>query len=136
MRIAAVLAAIQGLAHVVLFASAKPRNGPAEIAVIDAMKAHRFFAGATRSYWDLYFGYGLIAGGVCLVEAVLLWQLSRIAAGNFALLRPIVALLVGANVGHLLLVARYFMFPIPMAFDVLIGGLLAWTYLVLPSVSR
>ncbi|HWP38114.1 MAG TPA: hypothetical protein VNL18_11230, partial [Gemmatimonadales bacterium] len=29
-------------------------------------------SGQSHSYWDMYFGYGLITAGVCLVEAVLL----------------------------------------------------------------
>jgi hypothetical protein len=136
LRIAAVLAAVQGLAHGALFVSAKPRYGAAEIAVIEAMKASRFFAGGTRSYWDMYFGYGLIAAGVCLVEAVLLWQLARIAVANPALVRPIIALLIGANIVHVLLVARYFMFVVPMVFDVLIVALLTWAYIAIGSSSR
>ena len=74
LRITAALAAIQGLAHGALFVSAKPRYGPAEVAVVEAMRANRFFAGGTRSYWDLYFGYGLIA-------AFLAWAFIVAAAG-------------------------------------------------------
>ena len=133
LRIAAVLAGIQGFAHGALFVSAKPRYGAAEVAVIEAMKTNRFFAGATRSYWDMYFGYGLIAAGVCLVEGVLLWQLGQVAAANPALPRPIIGLIIAANIGHVLLVARYFMFVVPMIFDVLIAALLIWTYVALRS---
>jgi hypothetical protein len=136
LRIAAILAAVQGLAHAALFVSAKPRYGAAEIAVIEAMKTNRFFAGGTRSYWDMYFGYGLIAAGVCLVEAVLLWQLGRIAAMSPALLRPFIILLIAANIVHVLLVARYFMFVVPIVFDLLIVALLAWTYIAIGLVKR
>jgi hypothetical protein len=131
LRVAAVLASIQGVAHGGLFIAAKPRYGAQEVAVIEAMKTYRFFAGGTRSYWDIYFGYGLIAAGVCLVEAVLLWQLGRVAAANPPLARPIIALLVAANLAHLVLVGRYFMFLVPMAFDVLIAALLTWAYVVI-----
>jgi len=129
LRAAAVLALVQGVAHGGLFIAAKPQYGAPEIAVIEAMKTHRFFAGGTRSYWDMYFGYGLIAAGVCIVEAVLLWQLARVSAANPTLARPIIALLVAANLAHLVLVGRYFMFLVPMAFDVLIAALLTWAYL-------
>ena len=135
LRVAAVLAAVQGLAHGGLFMSAKPRYGAAEVAVVEAMKSNRFFGGATRSYWDLYFGYGLIAAATCLVEAVLLWQLVKVAESNPALVRPIVGLLVVANVGHALLVARYFLFYVPIAFDVLIAAALAWAF-VLAGAAR
>jgi len=133
LRTAAILAGLQGFAHGALFVSAKPRHGAAEVAVIEAMKTNRFFAGATRSYWDMYFGYGLIAAGVCLVEGVLLWQLGQVAAAKPALPRPIIGLIIAANIGHVLLVARYFMFVVPMIFDLLIAALLIWTYVALRS---
>jgi hypothetical protein len=126
LRLAAVTAGVQGVAHAAMFISAKPKYGAAEIAVIKAMQTNLFFAGGTRSYWDLYFGYGLIAAGVCIVEAAMLWQLGGIAATNADPIRPIVWLLVVANIAHLGLLARYFMFVIPMAFDVLIAALLTW----------
>lgn len=131
LRVAAVLAAIQGLAHGGLFVTAKPRHGAEEVAVIEAMKTHGVFAGGTRSYWDMYFCYGLIAAGVCLVEAVLLWQIGRVAAVDPALARPVIGLLIAANVVHLILVGRYSKFLVPMAFDVLIAALLVWTYVAI-----
>jgi hypothetical protein len=128
LRIAAVLAAIQGTAHGALFIRAKPLHGAAEVAVIEAMKSNRFeFAGATRSYWDFYFGYGLEAAAVCLVEAVLFWQLARIADSHPTLVRPAVALFVLANVGHALLMGRYF-FTLPLVFDLLIAACLGWAF--------
>ena len=128
LRIASVLAAIQGLVHGALFILAKPVHGDAEIALVEAMKANQFFSGGSRSYWDMYFGYGLIAAGVCVVEAILLWQLGRIAVTNAPLVRPIVILLAAANLVHLLLVGRYFMFVVPMAFDLFVAALLVWAW--------
>jgi hypothetical protein len=87
------------------------------------MKANAFFRGGL-GYWDYYFGYGLIAAAVCLVEAVLFWQLATIAATRPLLVRPMVALFVAWNLAHCALLARYFKFPLPMAFDALIAGLL------------
>ena len=119
--LAAFLAALQGLAHGALFISAKPRHGDAEVAVVEAMKSNTFFPGGL-SYWDYYFGYGLIAAAVCLVEAVLLWQLASIAMTQPLLVRPILFLLVAANIGHAALLTRYFKFPIPIAFDLTIAA--------------
>ena len=35
-----------------------PGEGPAELAVIEAMKSNRFAAtGSSRTYWDFYFGF-------------------------------------------------------------------------------
>jgi hypothetical protein len=112
------------VAHGGLFMSAKPRSD-AEASVVAAMRAHRFFGGGSRSYWDLYYGYGLIAAAACLVEAILLWQLARIAQVQPGVVRPIVALFVAVNVGHALLVWRYFAFPIPIVFDALVAVCLA-----------
>jgi hypothetical protein len=128
LRIAAVLAAVQGTAHGTLFLRAKPRHGAAEVAVIEAMKSNRFdFAGAVRSYWDFYFGYGLEAASICIVEAVFFWQLAKIATTQPTLVRPIVALFIVANIGHALLTARYF-FYVPIAFDLLLAACLAWAF--------
>jgi len=123
LRGSAILATIQGLAHAGLFISAKPRHGGAEVAVVDAMKANRFFAGGL-GYWDYYFGYGLIAAGACLVEAALLWQIATIAQTQPLLVRPMIGLFVLANLGHALLLWRYFKFPLPIAFDVVIASAL------------
>ena len=128
LRVAAALAATQGVGHGALFLSWKPRHGAAEIAVIDAMKTNHFvFGGSLRSYWDMYFGYGLEAAAVCFVEAVLFWQLADVAASQPELVRPMVALFILFNAGHALLTARYF-FHLPMVFDVAIAGCLTWAY--------
>ena len=63
-------------------------------------------------------GNGVEAAAVCLVEAVLFWQLTRIAESHPTLVRPAVGLFVLANVGHALLMARYF-FTLPLVFDLL-----------------
>ncbi len=62
LRFASGIALVQFAAHTILFVFSSPKHGPAESAVIEAMKAHRFdFMGSLRSYWDFYFGYGLEA---------------------------------------------------------------------------
>ena len=125
LRVASVLALIQFGAHSALFLRATPRHGPDEVAVIEAMKNHQFdFMGNMRSYWDFYFGYGLEAAVICLVEAVLFWQLATIARTSPAEVRPIVALFFAFNVGHAALMMRYF-FLTPMVPDVLIAICLA-----------
>ncbi len=80
----------------------------------------------------MVFGYGLIAAGICLFEAVLLWQLARIALLQPALAQPTVVLLVVWNAAHALLVWRYFAFPIPIAFDILVAVCLAWWLFAYP----
>ena len=130
LRVAAVVALLQFFGHTALFLRAKPTHGDAEVAVVTAMRAHRFsFGGSLRSYWDMYFGYGVEAAFICLVEAILFWQLATIAAVAPAVVRPIVALFLTANVAHAVLVTRYF-FLTPLVPDVLIALLLAWTLVI------
>jgi hypothetical protein len=130
LRMAAGLAAVQGTAHSALFLTAKPRHGAAEVGVIETMKSNRFFADGTRSYWDFYFGYGLLAAAACFVQAILFWQLGTIAASRPELIRPMVGLFFLANVGHALLVARYFSLYVTIAFDLLIAACLALAFVL------
>src|SRR2546427_7614596 len=66
LRVTAVIALLQFFGHAALFVRARPTHGDAEVTVVAAMKAHRFnFGGSMRSYWDMYFGYGLQAAFIC-----------------------------------------------------------------------
>jgi hypothetical protein len=119
LRVASALALIQYLAHATLFLSARPTHGPSEIAVIDAMSSR--LPGLPRTYWDFYFGYGLLAILSGFVEIVVLWQLSMIAATEGRRARPIIAVFLVANVVHALLVWTYFRLVPPVAFDFLVA---------------
>jgi hypothetical protein len=133
LRVAAIVALLQFTAHGAVFVRAKPTHGESEIAVVRAMKDHQFdFGGSKRSYWDMYFGYGLEAAFICLVEAILFWQLAASAAVAPAMVKPIVVLFLSANVGHAFLVTRYF-FLVPLVPDVLISSLLAWALIRAPA---
>jgi hypothetical protein len=127
LRIVAVIAFVQFIGHGSLFILARPKHGAREEKVVAAMKGERFkFALAPRSYWDMYFGYGLEAATVCLVEALLFWQLAGIAGRDPGVIRPIALLFAGANVAHIVMLVRYFALPLPMVFDGLIAaGLIA-----------
>jgi hypothetical protein len=126
LRVLSLVAFVQFAGHGALFVRAKPSHGPAEVAVVEAMQSNRFtFAASPRSYWDMYFGYGLEAAAICLVEAILFWQLARIAARDSGLVRPIAWLFLAANVGHFVMLTMYFAFPLPMVFDTLIAAGLA-----------
>jgi len=128
LRIAAVIALVQAAAHATLFLTAKPGHGAEEIAVIDAMKSHIFlFAGQPRSYWGFYYGYGLMAALVVVVEAVLFWMLADIAKDTPARTRPIIALFVVYNIAHAAILSRYF-FPLPIIMDGLVTATLLWAF--------
>ncbi len=120
LKIAAGIALLQYLAHALLFLRAQPSHGPDEAALVDAMKRQRWvFNGFQRGYWDFYFGYGLLAILWGAVETVLLWQLAALAEAGAAL-SGIIVLLFAANIGHGILVLRYF-FLIPAVFDALVA---------------
>lgn len=130
LRVTAAVALLQFFAHGALFVRAKPTHGDTEVTLVAAMKAHRFnFGGSMRSYWDMYFGYGLEAAFICLVEAILFWQIAAIAGTAPAIVRPIIALFLVANLAHAILVMRYF-FVVPLVPDILIVLLLAWTMVI------
>ncbi len=125
LRIAAVVALLQFLAHTTLFVTYTPAHGADEAALVQAMQSHVYsFSGTLRSYWDMYFGYGLFSAFNCLIEAVLLWLLADIARHDARRSRPFAALFLFANVGYTALIAKYF-FALPGFFDVALVVLLA-----------
>ena len=122
LRIVSLVALLQWAGHGLMFVRARPTHGAGEVAVVDAMKSHAFpFAAAPRTYWDMYFGYGLEAAFVCLVEAIVFWQLAGAATGAAGLVRSIATVFALANLAHLAMLVRYFAFPLPMVFDAVIA---------------
>jgi hypothetical protein len=102
-----------------------PALGPGEIPVIEAMKARSFEAvGATRTYWDFYFGFGVIISAFLLVQAVALWQLGSLAKPDALRVRPIVASFFVAFVVNAFLSWKYF-FVVPVVMAVAISICLA-----------
>jgi uncharacterized membrane protein YhaH (DUF805 family) len=123
-RIAAVVALVQFIGHTSLFLTYKPMHGPDETAVVQAMQTHYFsFSGYVRSYWDMYFGYGLFSAFNCLIEALLLWFIAPFADSPARRILPVAATFLVANVGYTTLIARYF-FALPGYFDVTLGLLM------------
>ena len=120
LRIASLLAALQYGAHVSLFLLAAWRHGPGKLAAIAASRSH--------SYWDFYFGYGLLAILSGLIEVVFLWQLASLAEVNAERIRPMVTLFIFANFAHAFLVWNYFSLLVPVAFDILIATLLGLAF--------
>ena len=135
LRAASAVAMLQFIAHTVLLVSYVPTRGPVEVAVVDAMKLHRFdFGGfSPHSYWDLYFGYGLFAAFNCLIESVLFWQLAGMARTEPRRTMPVVALFALANLGYAILVWKYF-FVIPLIADLAIAACLAASLLAARSL--
>jgi ABC-type thiamin/hydroxymethylpyrimidine transport system permease subunit len=117
LRLTALVALVQGLGHAFIFVTARPRHGPGEVAVIEAMRARAFnFGGfAPHSYWDLYYGYGLLAVVFALFIAAILWLTSGLA-GHPRQLRRFVGCLAAGVAVHAAIITRYF-FLLPLEFD-------------------
>jgi hypothetical protein len=120
LRLTAIVALVQGLGHALLFLTARPHHGERETAVIAAMRAQTFdFGGfAPHSYWDLYYGYGLIAVAFALFIATVLWLTSDLAEQPRHL-RRLAGCLGAAVLVHATVIARYF-FRLPLEFDVVV----------------
>jgi hypothetical protein len=136
LRIAAALALVQALAHTAMFLNMHPTHGADEIAVVSAMKSHAFmFGGFSRTYWDMYFGYGLLAALVVFVEAVLFWLLAALAMDDARHLRPIVGLFILYNLAHAALLSRYF-FAIPIVADLVVAAALLAAFIAAGRGAR
>ncbi len=128
LRVASILTLIHAVLHTIGGVLGKPKNGSEEVAVIETMKAHQFMVmGSPRTYWDFFFGYGLILSVCLLVEGVLFWQLADIAKSQPKLIRPILAAFILAFCGTAIIAGRYF-FIAPAVTEVLIAGCLVGAY--------
>ena len=104
-----------------------PAQGPQEMAVLEAMKSHRFDAlGAQRTYWDFYFGFGVAISVYLLVQAVVLWQVAGLAKTIGTQVRPIIASFLVAFLVNAIVVWKYFFaLPLVMAIAIAISLVLA-----------
>jgi hypothetical protein len=104
-----------------------PVQGPQEMAVLEAMKSHRFDAlGAQRTYWDFYFGFGVAISAYLLVQAVVLWQVAGLAKTIGTQVRPIIASFLVAFLVNAIVVWKYFFaVPLVMAIAIAISLVLA-----------
>jgi len=93
--------------------------------VLEAMRSHSFDAdGFKRTYWDFYFGFGVIISAYLLVQAVVLWQLGSLARTDAARIRPIAASFLVGFLINAFLAWKYF-FAIPLINAILISVCLA-----------
>ena len=129
LRIAAVLTLIHAVLHTVGGLFSPPEHGSDEVNVLNTMKAFQFdFMGSMRSYWDFYFGFGLIVTLFLLFEAVLLWQLASLAKSDAGRARPFMLTLLGAFLAMMVLSWLYF-FIAPLVVEALIAILIGLAYL-------
>ena len=96
--------------------------------VVRAMTDTHFpVMGVSRSYLDLYLGFGWSISVFMLVQAVLLWQLASFARTDAARVRPMIAAFAVASLASTL-VAWFFIFLVPVLFSaaLLVALVLAW----------
>lgn len=120
LRAAALIVLLQGLVQAWTILGAQP-NGFVETIVVTTMKgSHLSFGGATRTYWDLYVGYGLLAALAWVTEAALLWILAGMDARG---MKAIILVLLAATLIHGAATFVWFT-PLALVFDVPVALLL------------
>jgi hypothetical protein len=94
-----------------------PYTGPEALTILEAMKSHNFEAeGFKGTYWDLYFGFGVVISVFLLLQAVVLWQVSSLAKTDATRVRPIVVSFLVAFIINAALAWKYFfVLPVVMA---------------------
>jgi len=119
LRVASILALLQGIAHGLLIARYSPRHGLAETTVVSAMQSNFFRFGGpwAHSYWELYTGYAWMAAVTCLIQGAALWIISS-APENRTISR-LIGVFLAANLVHATLVIKFF-FLTPLTPDLLI----------------
>jgi hypothetical protein len=105
-----------------------PAVGPAQMPALEAMKSRAFNVdGFTRTYWDFYFGFGVIISVYVLTLALVLWQLGSLAQTDAVRVRPIIASIFVAFVVNAMLAWKYF-FTVPVVVTVAISVCLALAF--------
>lgn len=129
LRIAALLTLIHATLHTIGGVFGKPSPGAAAT-VFDTMQSHHFpILGATRSYADFYFGYGMGLTILMTVLAILVWQLSILAKQHTTNIRPIIFILMLGWIAFAINSYLYF-FSAPVIAELLIAAFLGFSLLV------
>ena len=133
-RIAAVLTLLYCAGHTIGMPWT-PYTNPEAMPILEAMKNHSFEAeGFKGTYWDLYFGFGLIISAFLLVQAAVLWQVASLARTDALRVRPIVVSFLIAFIINAALSWKYF-FVVPVVMSGVISLCLAIS-LVLASRTQ
>jgi hypothetical protein len=112
LRTAAVIAALYAAAHTVGMPWTPTHETPARDVVAAMRDVHFRAAGAMRTYWDFYQGFGLALSVLLVVEAILLWQLATLVRAGTRYRAMAVTHLTGFVL--LGLVAARYIFALPL----------------------
>jgi hypothetical protein len=117
-RIASVLLLLFAALHTFGFRQVDPSWGVDS--VISSMQSIHFnIVGSSRTYWDLFAGFGLLCSVFLVFTAVLAWQLAGLPDQTLALMRGTAWALVICFAAVTLVCLRY-AFIIPTVFSLLI----------------
>jgi hypothetical protein len=132
LRIAAVLTLLYGVGHTIGMPWT-PYTNPEATSVLEAMKTASFEdQGFKGTYWDIYFGFGLIISVYLFLQAAALWQLASLARTDAVRVRAILLSFLVAFVINAALSWRYF-FIVPV---VLAGAISICLALALALAGR
>lgn len=117
---ASILTLVHALLHTVGGMFGGPRNA-AQAAARTVVQALHFDAfGSKRSYWDFYFGFGLVTSVTLFLSAALLWQLAALVKTDPAKARPFLAMLFITFIALAVISWIYFFTP-PFVFEIVIA---------------
>ena len=123
LRIAAALAALYAAGHTAGRPWTPTHEDLAQGVVAAMRDVHFRAAGAVRSYWDFYQGFGLAISVLLAVEALALWQLATLARAGARYQTMAATHLVGFVLRGL--VAAGYIFALPLGLALAIATCLA-----------
>jgi hypothetical protein len=85
--------------------------------------------GASRSYLDFFMGFGWSLSISMLVQAAILWQMSKLEEGDSKIIRPMIAVFIFATLGSMA-ISGVFLFMIPVLFSLVLLCPLVAAYLI------
>jgi len=120
LRAASILTLFHAILHTAGGMFGSPRNAVQSAARSVVQSLHFDAFGSYRSYWDFYFGFGLVTSVTLLLSAALLWQLASLVKTDSAKARPFLAMLFLAFIAIAVISWIYFFAP-PFVFEIAIA---------------
>lgn len=75
--------------------------------------------GVSRSYLDFFMGFGWSLSAGMMLQAVLLWQMSKLAAESASIVRSMIAVFILSTLASVM-ISWAFLFPTPALFSVVL----------------
>lgn len=101
-------------------------QAPQEVGLTGLMKSIPFeFMGERSTYWDLYFGWGLLVGALLLTLAIILWFLAGLARTGLRSVGAITGIISATSLVGACLSLRFFYVPPLIFFSIICVILMA-----------